>query len=142
MPRILKDSKSKSMASQMSKQVKQEIKHPSNPIYEGITENTSTLITYGVREVFEAFKTDVRTHPGGIERLAGEFGVAEQTIRAWWNPGHGRSLTVANLVEFLMVNPGTNIINALNTISDMFAKHRETEAKRKLQEIRVRMEGA
>lgn len=108
----------------------------------GITESTSSLIRYGVQEVFEAFRADVRQHPGGLPGLAKDWGIAEQTIRAFWNPNHSRSLTLSSLVEFTTINPATNLRNALNGVADTMARHREVELERKLKELRGRVQGA
>ncbi len=108
----------------------------------GEPESTSTLINTAVLMVFDGLKTDIRTHPGGIEAVASGVGVDPQTIRAWWNPKHERRLTLSNLVELAYVCPLTNTRNALNTVADMFASHHQVETARKLTEIKTHIGGA
>ena len=108
-----------------------------------IPQSVSTLIADEVADVFEALKRDIKSHPEGLNGVAHELGVDGQTIRAWWNPKHARSLKVSNLVELAYVCPITNFVNALNTMQYMYArKHKELaeeKAQKKVTEFKAQI---
>lgn len=106
-----------------------------------IEESTSTLIRYGVERVFEALRADVKVHPGGIEGFARDMGVVSNTVYCWLNPNHGRQMSLSTLVTFFMVSPGTNVRLALTEIADFMARHRENEARQKLERLRAKIGG-